>query len=91
MRMFILSLLLLVGVIPPNIKNEHLCIVSSPDQCDSLESPQACMTLSSFAANTSNYLQFLADRNGIDLGLILILCSGNHTLHSKLVTVHINQ
>ena len=90
--MFILSLLLLVGVIPSNATNERLCIVSSPDliQCNNLEIPHgiACVMLSSFAANTS---KFLDNRNGIGLGLILIFCSGNHTLHSKLIIAHINQ
>ena len=40
------------------------------------------MTLSSFAANTSNYLQFNTK---------LVLLPGNHTLYSQLTIKHINQ
>ena len=63
-----------------NVRSEQYLIASSPDQCDSLEAP--CMTLSSFAANTSNYLQS---------NTTLVLLPGNHTLCSNLIVKHINQ
>ena len=75
------TFILLLGILltfPFNIRNDRYFIVSSPDQCDSLEAP--CLTLSSLAANTGSYLQ-----------LELILLPGNHTLHSKLAITHINQ
>ena len=86
---FTLSIFLLLGVLltfPSNASNESYFIVSSHDQCDSLED-QACFTLSSFAANTSNYLQ---SKNN-DTIIELVLYPGNHTLQSKLAITHINQ
>ena len=86
---FTLSIFLLLGVLltfPSNVSNESYFIVLSHDQCDSLED-QACLTLSSFAANTSNYLQ---SKNN-DTIIELVLYPGNHTLQSKLAITHINQ
>ena len=88
MGMFFLSLFLLLGVLltfTSKVKNERCFIVSLPDQCDSLEAPYACTILSSFAANASNYLQL--NSNATEL----ILCPGNHILHSKLAIARINQ
>ena len=75
--------LLFLGVLvafSSNVRSEHYLIASSADQCDSLETP--CVTLSSFAANTSNYLQ---------LNTKLVLLPGNHTLYSKLTIKHIHR
>ena len=79
------TLVLLLGIFltfPSNVRNERYFIVSSQDRChnDSLESPS--LTLSSFATNVSNYIQFNTE---------LLLLPGNHTLHSKLTIKHINQ
>ena len=73
--------LLLFGlflIFPSNVRSERYVIVSS---CDSPEDP-ACLTLSSFATNAGNYLQFKTE---------LVLFPGNHTLHSMLEIRHINQ
>ena len=82
--MFSLSLFLLLGVhlsLSSNVKNERYFIALSQDRCEySLEGP--CLTLSSFAANISNYLQLITE---------IILYPGNHTLHSSLAITDINQ
>jgi predicted outer membrane repeat protein len=72
---------------PSNVSrsNERYLFASSPDQCDNLGS--ACATLSSFAANTSDYLQLLVNSNAAEL----IFHPGNHTLHSRFAIAHINQ
>ena len=84
-KLNITTLILLLGILltfSSNVRNEQLYLIaSSPDQCNSHEAP--CMTLSSFAANTSNYLQLNTT--------ILVLLPGNHTLCSKLIVKQINQ
>ena len=80
MKMIFLLFLGVLVTFSSSVRSEHYLIASSPDQCDSLETP--CVTLSSFAANTSNYLQFNTK---------LVLLPGNHTLYSKLTIKHIHQ
>ena len=85
--MFTLSLFLLLGALvtfPSNVRIERHFIVSSQKHCDSI-GRGSCLTLSSFAANAGNYLQFSS--NVTELSLY----PGNHTLHSKLVIAHVNQ
>ena len=65
-----------------NVSSENYLIAPSPNECDSLDAP--CTTLSSFATNTSNYVQLNAQ-------LDLVLLPGNHTLRSKLTLININQ
>ena len=75
--------LLFLGILvtfSSKVRSDHYLIASLLDQCDSLETP--CVTLSSFAANTSNYLQ---------LNTKLVLLPGNHSLYSKLTIKHIHQ
>lgn len=68
---------------PSNAITERYFIATSLDQCDGHEN--ACMSLSSFAANASNYLQLSS--NGVELNFY----AGNHSLHSKLAIGHIKQ
>ena len=73
-------LLGLLFTFPSSVRNDHHFTTSLSDSCDSLEAP--CMTLSSLAVNTSNYLQVNTE---------LILLPGSHTLHSMLTVKRINQ
>ena len=91
MEMFcvILSLFLLLGVLltlPSIVKNERYFIVSSPEQCDSLDEGY-CLTLSSLATklNTSNYFQLSSYITE------LILCQGNHALYLRFAIASVNQ
>ena len=63
-----------------NVSTENYLIAPSPNECDRLDAP--CTTLTSFATNTSSYIQFNTK---------LVLLPGNHTLHSKLSLININQ
>ena len=79
------TLFLLLGfflTFPFIVRNKCYIIVSSQHQCDSLKSCCTCLTLFSFATNTTNYLQFNTE---------LVFLPGNHTLRSKLIVKHINQ
>lgn len=85
MRMFNLSLFLILGVLftfPSNVINERYFIASSLEQCDS--HVNVCLSLSSFAASAGDDLQL--SRNATEV----ILSPGNHTLHSKLTVAHVN-
>ena len=87
MWMFISSLFLLLGILltfPSVVKNERYFIVSSQEQCDSVDEG-SCLTLSSFAASTSNYFQLNSYITE------LILYPGNHTLYSMLAIASVNQ